>query len=422
MLPFEADDQRIYPMIVELADFRIAYRNLLRNRRRTAVALLTVAGGCITYLLAGGFIDWIFVQMREATIHSQLGHLQIVRPGYFDKGIADPYAYLLPEDRDLQKTLTQTIKPIVITPRLSFSGLISFHETTISFLGEGVDPAGEAQVSTRINVFEGQNFSSEDDRSVILGEGLAANLGVTIGQTVVLLATSASGSPNAVEAKVSGIFVTTSKEFDDHALRMPISVVRKLMRVTGATSWIVLLDKTEKTPTAKLAAMTTLPKSEFEVVPWSDLADFYNKTVVLFSKQVNVVKTIIALIIILSISNTQTMSVLERTTEIGTSLAIGIRRNQVLRLFLLEGLLIGIIGGIIGISLGYILGEGISKIGIPMPPAPGMAHGYTGEILVTPYLAIDALFLAILTTLIASVMPAWRASRMIIVDALRCNQ
>ena len=139
-------------MIFEFADLRIAYRNLLRNRRRTAVALLTVAGGCVTYMLAGGFIDWIFLQMREATIHSQLGHLQIVRPGYFDKGIADPYAYLLPQDNSIQEALAKSVNPVVITPRLSFSGLISFNDTTISFLGEGVDPSGETQVSTRINL------------------------------------------------------------------------------------------------------------------------------------------------------------------------------------------------------------------------------------------------------------------------------
>jgi putative ABC transport system permease protein len=360
--------------------------------------------------------------MREATIHSQLGHLQVVRPGYFDKGVADPYAYLLPQDTNVQKALSESVKPVVITPRLSFSGLISFNDTTISFIGEGVDPVGELPVSTRINVFEGRDLSSEEDHSVILGEGLAANLGVSIGQMVILLTTTASGSPNAVELRVRGIFMTTSKEFDDQALRMPISLVRKLMRVTGATSWIVLLDNTEKTAKALLSARTTLPALEFEVVPWSDLADFYNKTVVLFSKQVSVVKTIIALIIILSISNTQTMSVLERTTEIGTSLALGLRRSQVLRLFLLEGILIGIIGGLFGISLGYILGISISEIGIPMPPAPGMAHGYTGEILITPSLALDAIIMAILTTLIASIMPAWRASRLIIVDALRCNQ
>ena len=80
-----------------LADFRLAMRNLLRNRWRTSVAVLTVAFGIIAFLLAGGFIAWIFEQMREGAIHSQLGHIQIVRPGYYEKGIADPYAFLLPE-------------------------------------------------------------------------------------------------------------------------------------------------------------------------------------------------------------------------------------------------------------------------------------------------------------------------------------
>ena len=142
----------------------------------------------------------------------------------------------------------------------------------------------------------------------------------------------------------------------------------------------------------------------------------------LFSRQVSVVKFIIGLIIVLTISNTQTMSVLERTREIGTSLAIGLRRGVVLRLFLAEGVLIGALGGLLGALLGYALGAVVSAIGIPMPPPPGMARGYVGQILIEPSLAGEALLLALTTTLLASLMPAWKASRMNIVDALRYNQ
>ena len=152
------------------------------------------------------------------------------------------------------------------------------------------------------------------------------------------------------------------------------------------------------------------------------MADFYNKTVVLFSKQVSVVKFIIGLIIVLTISNTQMMSVLERTTEIGTSLAIGQRRNNVMRMFVAEGALIGLVGGVLGVLFGYILAQLISSIGIPMPPPPGMARGFLGQILIAPSLALDGLVLALVTTFLASLMPAWKASRMIIVDALRYNQ
>ena len=194
------------------------------------------------------------------------------------------------------------------------------------------------------------------------------------------------------------------------------------MRVQGATSWVVLLKDTKSTGKAVEQLRTFLPTNTFEVTPWTDLADFYNKTVILFGKQINLMKSIIALIIILTISNTQTMSVLERTTEIGTIMAIGSRRSQVLRMFIIEGILIGVFGGIVGITLGFGIAEVLSFIGIPMPPPPGMETGFTAQINVTFTLALDALALAFVTTLIASIMPAWKASRMNIVDSLRCNQ
>ena len=409
-------------MIRLISDFRLAARNLRRNTRRTLVATLTVAFGIVAYLLAGGFIAWIFDQMREGAIHSQFGHLQIVRPGYFEKGVADPYAFLLPERSAQQKIVEASTGFKGLAPRLSFSGLISHGDTTIAFLGDGVDPEREKPVSTRVTIITGQDLAAADEKAVLLGEGLAASLGVTAGDVVVLLATAANGSPSAVEVKVGGTFATTIKEYDDSALRLPIEVARKLMRVSGATSWVILLDQTERTAESASALAKALPPADFEVVPWTALADFYNKTVVLFSKQVSVVKFIIGLIIILTISNTQMMSVLERTTEIGTSLAIGQRRNTVLRMFMAEGVLIGLAGGVFGVALGLLLAQVISAIGIPMPPPPGMARGFDGQILVAPSLALDALTLALLTTFLASVMPAWKASRMNIVDALRYNQ
>lgn len=405
-----------------LTIFKLAQRNLMRNKNRTWVSLFTVAGGVIAFLLAGGFINWIFHDMREATIHSQLGHLQIVRPGFFEKGLADPYAFLLPGSPQ-ETNKGRTISGVeTITPRLVFSGLASFGDTTVSFSGEGIDPVAERLISSRISIKDGQDLEGGSEARAILGEGLARNLGVQPGDKIVLLATAANGSASAVEVTVAGTFFTINKEFDDYALRMPIALAQKLMRVQGATSWVALLDQTEKTEVVTQAFRQQLPPDHFQVIPWMDLADFYNKTVVLFSKQVEVVKLIIGIIIVLTISNTQTMNVLERTTEIGTSLAIGVRGSEVMMLFLLEGLLIGVVGGLIGIGLGYLIGAGISAIGIPMPPPPGMARGYTGQILISPSLMLDAAFLAILTTLLASVLPAWRASRLNVVDALRCNQ
>jgi putative ABC transport system permease protein len=165
-----------------------------------------------------------------------------------------------------------------------------------------------------------------------------------------------------------------------------------------------------------------LPKNEFQVVPWYELADFYNKTVALFTKQVHGIRLIIAVIILLSVSNTMTISVMERTGEIGTAMALGVKRTGILRLFMSEAVLLGCVGSLLGLLAGKLLADLISDIGIPMPPPPGTAHGYTAEVLFSWDNALVSLALVISTTLIASIYPAWRASRMQIVESLRHNR
>lgn len=396
----------------------MAARNLVRQRRRALLALSIIGGGVVTFLLAGGFIHWLLGNMREATIHSQLGHAQIIRPGYFRDGLGDPYRYLLPADTAAVEALTLPGLRTV-TPRLAFNGLVSSGDTTVSFMGEGIDPAREAPIMRSFRIVGGRNLQAADEHAAIVGAGLAANVGVGPGDRIVLLATSAAGGLGAVELEVAGLFVTTAKAYDDAALRVPIEIARKLMGVEGATSWVVLLEHTDDTSAAVAALRAGLPAEAFEVVPWNDLADFYNKTVELFTRQVGVVRLLIAFIVVLSISNTLSMAVIERTSEIGTVMALGTRRRSVLAMFITEGALLGVMGGVLGVALGSLLAIAISYLGIPMPPPPGMDIGFTGRISVSPTLALDAFVLAFLTTLLASVMPALRASRLNIVDALR---
>lgn len=401
-----------------------AVRNLVGHRRRSGFALAAITFGVVALIQASGFIDWIFRAMREDVIQSRLGHIQAVKPGYFERGAADPFAFLLPEASLRQGELEGVSGVEAVAGRLVFSGLIGHGETTVSFIGEGVDPAKEAVISRRLHIRAGQSLSSTDPEGIIIGAGLAEQVGVGPGNTVILLATTSSGGMNAVEATVRGVFFTSTKAYDDAALRVSITLARNLLRVSGDHIWVMRLEDTALTAEmlARLRARFPLKEYGVEFVPWYDRADFYNKTVVLFSRQVNVVQLIIALIIVLSISNTLIMSVLERTREIGTLMAVGLRRQTILSLFLSEGLVLGVVGGFAGLAAGVILAEGISAIGIPMPPPPGMAVGFTGEILVTWPLALKAVVIAVGATLLASLYPAWKASRLQVVDALRHNQ
>jgi putative ABC transport system permease protein len=402
-------------------DSRLALRNILRQRRRSIIAIVAISFGIVAMMLSAGFIEWVYWANRELSTVNLLGHIQISRPGFHEDGKADPYAFLLPKDSLALSALEHTPGVRSVTPRLAFNGLISHGDSTLSFLGEGIDPNRDPAFHNLI-VVEGKLLSSRDPKGIILGAGLAANLGVKTGDSVVLLANTASGGINAVEGHVRGLVSNSLKAYDDTMLSVPIKMARDLLHTNGSHLWVIRLQNTEMTDDVVKQLSKLHELKGFEIEPWSKLADFYNKTVALFSRQMGVVKLIIAVIIILSISNTMTMSVMERTVEIGTAMALGVRRQRILSLFLLEGLLLGALGGMIGVVIGCIAAQLISAIGIPMPPAPGMSRGFIAGINITPTIIFEALLLALSTTFIASLYPSWRASRLMIVDALRHNR
>jgi putative ABC transport system permease protein len=402
-----------------LLDLWLAMRSVLRQGRRTLIAIGAVSFGVIAMILSAGFIEWLMEGMRESTIKSQLGHVQVVRPGYVERGTSDPYGFVIDGEDALRQKIESGSNVKVVAPRLSFNGLASKGDNTLAFLGQGVSAKAESVLSSSVTITRGRNLSAEGVNEMIMGRGLAANLGVQVGDTVVLMTTTAAGNVNAVEAPVVGLFNSVSKEYDDSALRMPLALAQQLVRVNGAQQWLVLLDDTARTD-AKLAELKgVMPAGKFELVPWYQLSDFYNKTKDLFSSQVNVVQFIILMIIVLSISNTLSMSVMERVSEIGTCMALGLTRARIRRIFMSEGVMLGLVGGGLGVVIGCVLALAISAVGIPLPPPPGMEQGFSGEIRLTFGIVAKALAIAVASAFVYSLYPAWRASRMNIVDALR---
>ena len=402
-------------------DFRLALRNVLRQRRRSVIAIAAISFGVMAMMLAAGYIEWIFRANRDLAIDQQYGHIQVTKRGYQEAGQANPFAFIMPpEDSHAFSVLQHTPGVRSVAPRLVFNGLISHGDSTLSFLGLGIDP--QDPLSRSPIIVEGKTLDAAEPNGILLGAGLAANLGVKVGDTVVLLTNTPGGGINAIETKVRGLAATSLKALDDVMLRVPITLARKLLRVKGSHVWVVMLKRTALTNTVLTRLQNEPSLKPFEIVPWTKLADFYNKTVALFSRQLGVVKLIIAVIIVLSISNTMTMSVLERTVEIGTAMALGVRRKRILGLFLMEGAQLGVIGGTLGVLLGYLAGGAISAAGILIPAGPGFSRDVIATILITPRIVVEALLLAVATTLIASIYPAWRASRLVIVDALRHNR
>ena len=215
---------------MHLATVRIGFRNVFRQRSRALFGLTAIAAGVAALMLAGGFIEWNLWALREGTIQSRLGHIQVVRPGFLDSGAADPQAYVLPSDEALLQAIAALPHVRTATPRLSFVGLISHGDTTVSFVGEGVVPEREREISRYLSFGEGRGLATDEADGIILGKGLAANLGVKSGGIVVLLVNLPQGGIAATEAKVRDTFFTSSKAYDDAAVRVPIAMARNLTR------------------------------------------------------------------------------------------------------------------------------------------------------------------------------------------------
>ena len=401
---------------------KLALRNLFRHRVRSAVTLAAIAFSTVVLVLAAGFIEWIFSDLRKVTIETGLGHIQVMRHGYLERGISDPFDYLIPVKAKELADITATPHVISAGSRLNFSGLISFEDATLSFVGVGVEPDKERAVSRNLNFSSGGDLGTTDTATVVVGEGLAANLGLKLDDRVTLLVNTSSGSVSAVDARVQGIYSTQVKAVDEVAIRIPLPLARKLLRVEGSHLWVLGLDDVGQVDATAAALKAKLDPQRFDVVRWIDLSDFFTKTVTFLSGQLGVMRFLIGVIIVLGVSNMLIMNVLERTGEIGTLMALGVRRRKIIQLFLLESLYLGLIGCVIGLLVALLLAQIISSIGVPMPPPPGRTAGYLGAIRVTGPILLSAFAVTLGTTLLAALYPARKAARLVIVDALRYNR
>jgi len=284
-----------------------------------------------------------------------------------------------------------------------------------------VEPEKERELGITVSIVEGEDLSSEEPEEGIIGKGLAEGLGVKIDDYLTILTSTAEGALNAVDLKLRGIFRTGVKEYDDVAVMVPMELAKTLLYTENVQSIVVVLDETENTDLVadNLRKEFSQANLDLEIKTWSDLATFYHQVVQLYGGIFWVVRLIILIIVIFSIANTMTMSVFERMREIGTIRAMGTKRRGVLSLFLMEGLILGALGGALGLAFGIIAAKLLSIKGIYIPPPPTMTEGYTALINIVPKDLIFAFSLAVGTSLVSSIYPAFKAARLKVVDALR---
>jgi len=400
---------------------KLALRNIIRKKTHTAMTLAAIVLGVAGLILAGGWVNDIFVTLAEALIHSQSGHVQVYKTGFYAAGARSPEKYLIADPASIKKTNAGLPEINNSMARLNFTGLLNTGRSDLPILGEGVEPDKEAELGSSLSITAGRQLADKDTFGMAVGFGVAQALKLKPGDHVTLLANALEGALNSLDFEVIGVFQSFSTDYDARAVRIPLPAAQELLGTQSANALVITLKKTADTDRVTAWLKEHLGPAGLEVKTWIELNDFYEKTVELYKRQFGFLQLIILIMVLLSVTNSVNMSVFERVGEFGTMMSLGNRSGEVFQLIVTESVLLGLIGSGLGVMLGVALALVISAIGIPMPPPPNANVGYMAHIQIVASSLLVAFAIGFSATVAAAILPARRVCRTPVVDALRQN-
>lgn len=404
---------------------KLSARNIQRNRRRSFVTLMAIAVGFAALSLFRGYVDNTYSGLRESAIRAEgLGHLTLYKAGWLEKGKIDPEPYMFSQ-AEVEKSVRiaeQEEDVILATPQLHVSGLVSNGKISTIFLAKGVVPRDDKTIrGAWVANFPMKGLTLEDNTpyGVEMAEGLAQHLSIEPGEDGVIMGTTLEGQMNAMDIRVMGVYDSGSDATNDKVMRIPFALARSLYDTDKADRIVVLLDDWKKTEAMRDRLLATLERNGIrcEIRTWKDLSLFYGKVRGMFDMIFLFLFCIVLIIVVMSTINTMGMAVLERTREIGTLRALGIKRRGVTMLFAMEGALLGLLGCAAGVGLNVLVWAVIRAAGPTYTP-PGVSTPVPLIVNLVPETMVTLLIFVVFLALVSAILPARRAARQNVVEAL----
>lgn len=406
--------------------FKIAWRNVARNKRRSMVAIWTVAIVSSAIILAQGYINFTFWGLTRVIVQGGTGNMQIM-----DKRMITDFETELLEFGLSRKTANETVTKLEATKpvrramqRLLFTGIVSKDDSISTvFRATGIENIKEKrlQQGNASGAFiQGKMFKNTDKNpfQVVLAVDLAKKLSVDVGGEVVLLANTVEGGINAIDVTVSGIYDTGIPITNQLDLKVPITLAQQLLLTDKVSNIVVQLRDIEATKMALPIVENLIKNTQMTVRPWYDIKPYFKAVEIIYYSIFTVMGVIIMAVALLSVANVMGTTVNERVPEIGTLRAFGIKKWQLRLNFVYEGLIIGFIGALLGILLGFVLAVVVSQSGIMMPPPPGRSTEFPLLILPTVNAAVWVLLTMSVLGVIASYLPINKILKKKVVDQL----
>jgi putative ABC transport system permease protein len=400
----------------------LAFRNIFRNRRRTLMTLLMVGGGVAGLLLAGGYFAFMTHGLREDTIRNGIGHLQIFTTEHFQRDEVRVLDTGIENWRQVAAKVRTAPHVRGVAPRIEFYGMVSNGQKSSIFMGSAVDPEAERSLGFTIYLTSGNDLGGNhgSDVEALVGAGLAKSMNVKVGDGLTLFAVTSDGALNGVDVQIAGIVESGVAEMDARYLRISLPSAQRLLQSDRITNLVVGLDDTANTDAVYnelIPRLSGLPQ-QMTVKKWIDLATYYKQVRNLFNGIFLFMGIIVFFMVLMSSVNTLLMAMFERTREIGTMLAMGTPRAWIILLLMAEATLLGVFGAAAGLVIGNLLGALLNASGLHLPPPPGYTVNILFRVLHVPALMVSSSILVVVSLALASIVPAVRASRLQIVEAL----
>lgn len=394
---------------------KMAWRNMWRNWRRTAIAMTAIVLGLLLLIFMDGMIKGSDQAIFGNAVRLYGGNVQVHTLGYRQKASRLPL--LAMDDADIVIEVLRA-KPEVVaaSKRINTGGLVSNREGTYPVMITGIEPTVEAPISLIAeNMAQGRFLLPEEGDAILIGQGLADLLNVAVGDRISLLGRSKNKSMRRHTMTVVGIYDLGLAEAEKGTVFITLPEAQMLYNLRHQeTEVTVSLQSVGQESSFVAELQADLPG--YEVDSWDTLRPEIRETMDIKAAFTTIFGLIVLLIASIGILNLMLMAVFERTREMGILAALGMKGWQLMSLFLLEGTLIGAVGAVIGCILGGALVWVVAQVGIDYSVASGMGEitALMGDRLYPSISVLDVIWRGIAVMIIAalaSLFPAWQASR-----------
>jgi putative ABC transport system permease protein len=410
---------------------RIALRNVVRHKRRALITAITMMVGIGFFIALDSLYNGLdrlsvddVINFRDSSVKIFSAAYDADRESYpLDKGIPDAAA--------LRAWLKQDKRVVAVTPRAQFLAQAGNNRDTTYVIGNVIDAASDAQVFSLKKALIGGYFTQQagSDRQIIVGKDLAAKLGLKVGDTVVLAATTRYEAQNADDFTIIGLLSTSDPTLNNSSVFITYDAANDFLDLGGLVTEMDVRLQSRTNLSAVLAdsaAVAAATKSSFPALAPYSFQDL-NKGILTVLKQKRIWGYVMMLFLLLiaavGIVNTVLMSVYERVREVGVLKALGFRGSEVIRMFILEGFFVGCLGSFLGAALGTLINLYSIYVGFSLASLGDVGSGFVfwgtlrGEW--NPGSIVFAVVFGLIIALIAAYIPARSAARMTAMAALR---